>query len=142
MPQQMQPGVCQRVRSVQGLPAAPRPELVHTGRGQPFRALVPELEMYFDRQWDLRIEMPPAAPLPSGFADQRRQVVGRVSAGLLYRLVAALDEQIPGAPCVFRRAEQIQIVLRPQPRVRNKMRRLRSALQEDVWDAGRGEPLA
>src|ERR1039458_8553272 len=138
----MQPGVCQRVRSVQGLPAAPRPELVHTGRAQPFRALVPELEMYFDRQWDLRIEMAPAAPLPSGFADQSRQMIGGVIAGLLYRLVAALDEQIPGAPCVVRGAEQVQIVLRPQSRVRNKLGPLRSALQEDVWEAGRGEPLA
>src|ERR1017187_10306362 len=70
MPQQMQPGVCQRVRSVQGLPAAPRPELVHTGRGQPFRALVPELKMHFNSQRAFRIEMTPAAPLPSGFVFQ------------------------------------------------------------------------
>src|ERR1035437_10993781 len=103
MPQQMQPGVCQRVRSVQGLPAAPRPELVHTGRAQPFRALVPELKMHFNSQRAFRIEMTPAAPLPSGFADQRRQVVGRVSAGLLYRLLAALAGQTPRAPRGLRR---------------------------------------
>ena len=69
VPQQMQRSVCQRVGGVQGLPAAPFPELVDTGCAQPLGALVPELEMYFNRQRDFRIEVAPAAPLPAGFAD-------------------------------------------------------------------------
>jgi len=98
--------------------------------------------MYFNREGDFRIEMTPAAPLPSGFADQGRQMVGGVRAGLFYRLVAFFNDQIPGAMRVCRGAEQVQIVLRPQAWVRNKVRRLCRALQEDVLDAGGGEPLA
>ena len=83
VPQEVQPGICQRVGQAQNVeihigdaqPAEAAPELFGSGRRQPLHGFIPEPEVQFHGQRDFNIEKI-AAPFPAGLADQRGQMIG------------------------------------------------------------------
>src|SRR5262245_56947429 len=90
--------------------SAPVPETLGTECGQPLEALIPEPEMHFDRERDLRVEEV-AAPLPSGVAYEGGEMVSRSVLHAGHGFVTAARQHPPRCLHGLRRQPEIDVVL-------------------------------
>src|SRR5581483_12035864 len=138
MPQQMKRRITQRVDRVEDaqshasdLPLRPAvPKLVGAGYRQALHPVIPELKMQVDAERNFGIEVI-AAPLPSCFADENRQMIGGESLQRLDGFVAGGDQSISCGIDVLGRCEEVDVVLRSQFRPDAEERTMRDPFQGD-----------
>src|ERR1035438_9148148 len=111
--QEMKRSICHRIHCVKRREREPLqistlaalPELIETGRSELLRLAIPQAEVKFQRQWNIRIEKI-APPFPAGFTDHRGQMI-HTAVRFPQRLIAEATRDVTGAQQVLLRQEQV-----------------------------------
>ena len=144
--EQMERGVCQRIRRAEhlyfhapdGPPRAPRPEFVDAGRVQPFERRVPELKVQLDGERHFGIEII-AAPTPLSAREEARQMVGGELLHAGDSFVILCEESVAGGFDSLAGEVEIDIVLRAVFGPDAEELALRDAFQSDEFVRQTGE---